>query len=99
MNDTNSRLEKLENPIHGMSKKLESISRKLGEDVENKFSKVSYRGSCPPRNNTFWGWAFLGMGFLILNRHIGWFAFDFPVWAIVLIVSGAYMIFKSRKKE
>ena len=99
MNNPNDRLEKLEKVVEKLSQNLENLGRKIGDGVENNIGRVSNRKSGYRCNNQFWGWALLGMGLLLLNRSMGWFALDFPMWAIICIGAGAYLIIKSRRRE
>jgi len=99
LNNTNSRLEKLEKLVESLSQKLENFGRKIGDSVENSFTDVSKRKADSRRKNQFWGWALLICGLLFLNRSMGWFALDFPLWAIICILAGVYLIIKSRQQK
>lgn len=99
MNSIDSRIEKLEKLVEGLSRKLEKVSRKFGDEFDFSIGKSSKKRTIHKRNNSFWGWALLGAGLLILNNNMGWFAVDFPVWSIVCILAGVYLIVKSRRND
>ena len=52
---------------------------------------------CGCGSSLFWGIFFLVLGGWFLAKELGWIAASFPLWQILLILLGVWLIFKARR--
>jgi len=50
------------------------------------------------RSGYCWGLFLIVFGLYFLARDLGWVTIDFPLWQIVLIAFGVYLLLPRRKK-
>jgi apolipoprotein N-acyltransferase len=83
-------------------KKVESIDQRVNDAlkrVEEKLGKIADEPRKMSRrrwDNSFWGIVLLLVGFFWLGNNLHWFRIHIPVWPIVLIVVGLYLLLDKR---
>lgn len=95
--------KKIEEKIEQISRKVEEKAREIGNIVDEKIKahlgdkerreseRVRHK-----RNREFWGVVLLIFGLLFLAHNMFWIGWDFPIWALGMIVVGLYLIFRKR---
>lgn len=56
------------------------------------------RSICSGFGSTFGGFALIILGGYFLGREYGWFDYDFPFWAVFLILAGLWMVVSALRK-
>jgi len=62
--------------------------------MEDNNHKHSWCCGC---GNSFWGWFFVIIGVYFLAQELDWIPGSFPLWQILLMVFGIYLIVGKRK--
>lgn len=65
----------------------------IQQNEKKERNSYSFFGS-----GAFVGSCLVVLGFYFLGKELGWFDYDFPFWAVILILAGVWMIFGDRKK-
>jgi hypothetical protein len=63
-----------------------------GQEKKNRWCNMNCIG-----NGSFWGWFFVVVGGYFLAQEIGIIPTDFPLWQILIILFGIYLIAKTNK--
>jgi hypothetical protein len=99
-----------DNNIHdessGSSDNLEDLSDQINQRVDDALKRVDEKLANianEPRkksrrrwDNTFWGIVLLLVGFFWLGNNLHWFRIHIPLWPVILIVIGLYLLLDQR---
>ena len=66
----------------------------LNQDEKKDVKSYSFFGS-----SGFVGSCLIVLGMYFLGKELGWFNYDFPFWAVIMILAGVWMIFGDRKRS
>ena len=81
---------------------VEDINRRVNDAlkrVEEKLGKIAEEPRKKSRrrwDNTFWGAVLLLVGFFWLGSNLHWFRIHIPLWPVILIVIGLYLLLDQR---
>ena len=97
------------NSYDNLSKKIdkfvEEIDRQIEEVVKKVDEKIEHIGGEPRKksrkhwDNSFWGIVLIVVGLLWLGNNLHWFRIHLPVWPLVLIVFGLYLLLEHRRRS
>jgi len=63
-----------------------------------KKSKGKSEFTCCGCSGSFWGWFFVILGVYFLAQFLGWIPSGLPIWTILIIMFGVYLLMKHYKK-
>ncbi len=91
--EENEKIAELEQRLEAMGKRIDDLVERTGQRIDPTCTRRPYQSS----GRTLWGLVFVLIGFVWLANRMGWFYFDIPIAATVLIVIGLYLIVTSRR--
>jgi hypothetical protein len=99
--DLDKKMKKLEKRVEDIGKRVEEKGEEFGKRMEVKAKEVRQKIEKKnlPGHNIFWGVALVAVGLIWLAGNTGWFDFDIPWFAIVLIVVGIYLVIRNWEKK
>jgi len=95
------KMKKLEKRLEEIGKKVEQRGEEFGKkmevkarEVRRKMDKKSHSG-----HGIFWGILLIVLGLLWLGGNMGWFYYDIPWFAVVLIAIGIFLVVRNWEKK
>lgn len=91
--EDHEKIAELEQRIETLSRRIDEVAERAGQRIDfNVSHKANYSRSRP-----FWGAIFIMVGLVWMANRMGWFYFDIPIAAAILIIVGLYFIVTSRR--
>ncbi len=106
-----NRLEDLERRIEEMAREMESRAQEFSERLEQMGERLantfdSRRPAAPEEvkgrpfrrrrhDSLFWGLVLIAVGVFWMGRNLGWFWWHVPLWPVLLIALGLYLLLRS----
>ena len=88
-----TKIAELEQRLEAMGRRIDDLAERAGQRIDPTGARRKDQMS----SRSFWGLIFLIVGSVWLSNRMGWFYFDIPIAATVLIVIGIYMIVTSKR--
>jgi Flp pilus assembly protein TadB len=99
--DLEEKMKKLENRLEEIGKKVEEKGEAFGKKMEFKArevrEKIDRKGR--PHHGLFWGIVLIAVGLLWLGSNMGWFYYNVPWFAVILIAIGLFLVIRNWEKK
>jgi len=85
-----------------IEKAMEDLNRRIDDalkEVDQKLEDISNEPRSRKRkhwDNTFWGIVLLLVGFFWLGNNLHWFRIHLPIWPLIPIIIGLYLLLEHR---
>jgi len=95
--------KKIEEKIEEISRKVETKMKEMGDLVDEKLkehfsdAKTHHHKQRYMHSTNFWGIILIIFGILFLAKNIHWIHWNLPIFPVILIIIGAYLIYGGKR--
>ena len=99
--DLDKKVRQLEKRVEDIGTRLEEKGEAFGKKMDLKAQEVREKidKKLPSGHSIFWGIVLIAVGLIWLGGNMGWFDYDIPWFAVVLIALGIYMVVRNWEKS